>query len=257
MKEKFGISGSTIKMIAIISMFIDHFGAAVVGRIISCYSATNYGTVPDGIVGLFSLDTWFTIYQVIRSIGRLGFPIFCFLLVEGFFHTHDAKKYALRLLAFCFISEIPFDLAFNGSVLEFGYQNVYFTLFLGLLTMIGLDVILKKKNWHPIIRGILSILTAIAGMLAAELLATDYAAIGVFCIMMLYLTHSQKPLQLTVGCIEFLWEIPAPLAFLPIAFYNGKRGWKMKYFFYIFYPAHLLLLVLLCYALGLMQYSAM
>ena len=257
MEKKFGISGSTIKMIAIVSMFIDHLGAAVVSRIISSYSFNDYYMTPTGIAGFFSVDTWVTIYRVMRSIGRLGFPIFCFLLVEGFPHTHDVKKYALRLLAFCFISEIPFDLAFNGTVLEFSYQNVYFTLFLGLLTMIGIRAVREKKNWHPLLQLFLLIAVLLAGMAAAELLSTDYASIGVFCIVMLYLTHEQRPLQLAVGCIEFWWELPAPLAFLPIAFYNGKRGWNMKYFFYIFYPAHLLLLVLLCYALGLMQYPAM
>lgn len=257
MKEKFGISGSTIKMIAIISMFIDHVGAAVVSRILSVWSYTNYGVTPDGIAGAFSMETWITIYRTMRSIGRLGFPIFCFLLVEGFIHTHDVKKYALRLFAFCFISEIPFDLAFQGNILEFSYQNVYFTLFLGLMTIIGLDTISKKVDWQPLLRGLLSVLIVFFGMFAAELLSTDYSYIGVFCIVMLYLTRTNRPLQLLVGCIEFLWEIPAPFAFLPIAFYNGKRGWKMKYFFYIFYPAHLLLLVVLCYAFGLMQYPAM
>ena len=123
--------------------------------------------------------------------------------------------------------------------------------------MIGIRAVREKKNWHPLLQLFLLIAVLLAGMAAAELLSTDYASIGVFCIAILYLTHEQRPLQLAVGCIEFWWELPAPLAFLPIAFYNGKRGWNMKYFFYIFYPAHLLLLVLLCYALDLMQYPAM
>lgn len=250
MKEKFGISGSTLKLIAIISMFIDHTGAAVVARILNTYP---YGTAAsDGVYGLFSYDNWYRIYQVMRGIGRIAFPIFCFLLVEGFLHTHNIKKYALRLLLFCFLSEIPFDLAFNNSILEFGYQNVFFTLFLGLLAMIGIHAAFSKDGWHPTVKGILSLLVLLAAMLAAELLSTDYSYIGVFCIVMLYLTHENKFQQLFVGCIEFCWELPAPLAFLPIAFYNGKRGWNLKYFFYLFYPLHLLLLVFLCFLLGIL-----
>ncbi len=250
MKEKFGISGSTLKLLAIVSMFIDHTGATVVMRILNTYP---YSTLsPSGFYGLFSYQQWLTIYHVMRGIGRIAFPIFCFLLVEGFLHTHNVKKYAVRLLLFCFVSEIPFDLAFNNAILEFQSQNVFFTLFFGLLVMIGIQAALKRTDWQPLFRWLLSLLVLFAGMAAAALLSTDYSYIGVFCIAMLYLTFSRKASQLLVGCVEFWWELPAPLAFLPIAFYNGKRGWNLKYFFYLFYPLHLLLLVLVCYLLGIL-----
>ena len=100
-----GLSGSTLKLIAIVTMFIDHLGVVAFETQISNYM------VP---------------YYIMRLIGRLAFPIFCFLLVEGFFHTRDVKKYALRLLVFAFISEIPFDLAFNRQLFYWRHQNVFF-----------------------------------------------------------------------------------------------------------------------------------
>lgn len=95
-----GLSGSTLKLIAIITMLIDHIGAAVIARLL--------------IAGQGS-EMLYKIYYAMRAVGRVAFPIFCFLLVEGFFYTGSRKKYALRLFGFALLSEIPFDLAFSGK----------------------------------------------------------------------------------------------------------------------------------------------
>ena len=132
-----GLSGSTLKLLAIITMFIDHVGAAVLARMIIMGNNT---------------ELLYKVYLTMRTIGRIAFPIFCFLLIEGFEHTRDRKKYALRLLAFAAISEIPFDLAFNSKVLEFGYQNVFFTLFIGLVTIMAMHEVEKQQDWHLALR---------------------------------------------------------------------------------------------------------
>lgn len=257
-KEKKGLSGSTLKMIAIVTMLIDHIGAAILGRMLM---ANGMGSL-DG-TDLAATTQWLTengtlyyTYMIFRMIGRVAFPIFCFLLVQGFLHTSNKKKYALRLGLFALISEIPFDLAVTSKVLEFDYQNVFFTLFIGLLTMMAYEAVEKKEEWNNALRVICYILVVLVGMGIANFLKTDYDAIGVFCIMMLYMFRKNKVSQIVVGCCSFLWEITAPLAFVPIGFYNGKRGWKMKYFFYAFYPVHLLILYFICYFMGLAGYSA-
>ncbi|MFR4351351.1 MAG: TraX family protein [Roseburia sp.] len=240
--EKKGISGSTLKLIAIITMFIDHVGAAVLARLM----------LGRGVSGAL-----YQVYAASRGIGRIAFPIFCFLLVEGFEHTRDRRQYALRLGMFALISEIPFDLAFNSRVLEFGYQNVFFTLFIGLLTIMGIRTVEEKVEWNLPLRGIFAACIAILGMGVASLFHTDYAALGVMCILALYVSRKDRWVQILAGCLAFFWwELPALIAFLPIAFYNGKRGWNIKYFFYLFYPVHLLLLYLLCHYLGIAQIPA-
>lgn len=130
--ERKGLSGSALKIIAIVTMLIDHIAATVIIRIL------KFGGYNDGL---------YQLYRVMRNIGRIAFPIFCFLLVEGFMHTRDREKYALRLGCFAAVSEIPFDLAFNGKVLEVGYQNVFFTLLLGLLTMMAYDAVMNQSRW--------------------------------------------------------------------------------------------------------------
>ena len=243
--QRRGISGSTLKIIAIIAMLIDHTGAVVV---LGFFFFLWYGK-------------WLvTLYYVMRLlIGRIAFPIFCFLLVEGFAHTRSVKKYALRLLGFALISEIPFNLAFEGEMFAPQYQNVFFTLFIGLLVMIGYRAVTEKLAVNKWIKLILYAALLGAGMRLAFFLKTDYDAIGFFCIMALYIFRRNKTAQIMAGCTGFLAscfftggsEMTAPLAFIPIGFYNGKRGLKMKYFFYLFYPVHLLLLYAIVYFLGL------
>lgn len=120
----FSLSGTALKRIACLSMLLDHIGASLLENGLFRCSA-----IAPRLVGLD---------QLLRLVGRLAFPIYCFLLVEGFLHTHDLKKYALRMLGFALISEGPFDWAFFSGV-YWGHQNVYFTLLLGLLAMKALD----------------------------------------------------------------------------------------------------------------------
>lgn len=245
--KKFGISGSTLKMIAIVTMFIDHIGASIIEQRLLPYDQLLEAATEEQYIALMSqtdVANLFLVDGILRMIGRIAFPIFCFLLVEGFLHTRDVKKYAFRLFLFSLISEIPFDLAFNLKPLYMNYQNVFFTLFLGVIAMIGMDYVEQKMEQKRGICVILQIVITILCMAAATILKTDYSAFGVFFIALLYVLRDKKIWQTIAGCFAISFEITAPLAFLPIWFYNGKRGWNMKYFFYLFYPVHLLLLYL-------------
>ncbi len=237
-RQNIGISGSSLKVIAVAAMLIDHIAAVVLAR----YLISGRG--------MLSAE-WYELYRVMRNIGRIAFPIYCFLLVEGFTHTRDQRKYALRLFLFALLSEIPFDLAFQSKVIETGYQNVFFTLFLGLLTIMAMAEAEKRID-GKLPRGLVDAVLIVAGMLAAYALQTDYSYYGVMCIAALYLFRGNRLLQILAGCLAFFWwELPAVAAFVPIYFYNGKRGSNIKYFFYVFYPAHLMILYVICVLLGI------
>ena len=246
--------GSTLKIIAVISMLIDHFGAAVVSPYLYLY-LPRYGA--EGCKEIITAKAaWLwsdrmgdaafvnSMYITLREIGRIAFPIYCFLLVEGFFYSKNLIKYGLRLFLFFFISEIPFDLAFLGH-LGFEHQNVFSTLLFGLIAMVLMEKVRVKIGTAKFINRVLWLLPGFAVAGVAEVLNTDYGAFGVIAIMILYMLRDTPGKQAAVGAASFVWEITAPLAFIPVYFYNGKRGLRMKYFFYVFYPLHLALLVLL------------
>ena len=230
-----GISGNTLKIIACTAMLIDHIGAAIIEM-----GLLGMGDNPDPAVILSTPygQKWFLIDWVMRMIGRIAFPIFCFLLVEGFLHTRNVKKYILRVGAFALISEIPFNLAFRDSVFAPEYQNVYVTLLLGLLVLTALKQF-EDCGWKKAV-------SIAAGCGLAVLFRTDYDAFGVAFIVLLYLLRDKKVWQTAAGCIACAWELTAPLAFIPIRLYRGERGkLRLKYFFYWFYPVHILILYLL------------
>lgn len=205
-----------LKTIALATMIIDHYGA------------------------IFQSG-----HNIYRIIGRIAFPVYCFLLVEGYFHTSDVKKYGKRLLLFAIVSEIPFDLAFYGKV-GFAHQNIFFTLFIGLAAIYFIENKEGKYNFDK------SLVIAAAGILAM-VLSVDYSIMGVIYILSFYFTRNlpkKRQLLYMSGIMLFINLMSSPLQqfsllALPIIyFYNGELGQKNKFLqimFYAAYPLHLLL----------------
>lgn len=215
---------TNLKIIACLAMLADHMGAV-----------------------FFPECLYLTI------IGRIAFPIFAFLIAEGYFYTHNVKKYLIRLFAFALISEIPYNYAFHGEMIASPGLNVFFTLFLGLLAIYLYDHF-KKQN---IVLGVVPVV--IIGVIA-YFINTDYGMIGVFMIFAFYIFRNdfyKKALSYIVltGAILVMYsayegisvQLYSILALILIYFYNGKKGFNIKYLFYIFYPGHLLILGLLRY----------
>lgn len=216
MKSKF-LSQEMLKLIACVSMLIDHVG---------------YSFFPQNII--------------LRIIGRIAFPIYCFLLAEGAHYTRDPMKYGLRLALFALISEIPFDLCVFGRISWEG-QNVMLTLLLGFLA------IQAMKRFSGSAR-----LLALIPLVAAELLRTDYGAMGVLMVMVFSMTREFVETLWNQALRLFLlnlWQVGrypiqlfATLAAVPISLYSGKKSTRSKalqWAFYLFYPAHLLILGLI------------
>ena len=233
-----GMPADVIKVIAIASMFIDHVGAVF------------HASLPSDL------------YMILRMIGRMAFPLFAFLLIEGFFHTRDVKKYLLRLAIFAVISEIPFDFAFFHYVdgwMYWGHQNVFVTLTLGLGAVTLLELVRKKftsMDFLPhLAQMLLQVLIVFLTGTVADMLGGDYGHMGIYLIFVFYYFRDNK-IAASLGVLLWLMvydiysqtimQTYGMVALIPILFYDGRKGNVPlpKWFFYGFYPAHILLLAL-------------
>lgn len=222
-------------------MLIDHIGA---GFLLPCIQ----NSVPFTCSSPSRIDGIVMLYRTCRAIGRIAFPIFCFLLVEGFFHTHDRRKYALRLGIFALISEIPFNLAFSQQWSDLSNQNVFFTLFLSVLMLMGIETSIAFFNDRPQLWAPAKLLCFLIASVAAFLLQTDYSYVGVLAVFLIYSFRSRPFIGTLLACFMLILSSPTEIYALCVPFlvlsYNGKRGLPLKYFFYAFYPVHLVIISL-------------
>lgn len=231
--DKWGLSSFSLKMIAVITMLIDH-------------------------CAVFFVHDNRLLYLAMRSIGRLSFPLYCFLLVEGYFHTRNKLKHCINLIVFAILSEVPYDLT-RGVLFSMDKQNVIFTLLIGFVVIWALDwVHLEDKNSTGrnlelnIMNGIISLIVSVVGLGLAYILNSTYSYTGVFLIIAFYAFHNKR-IGRIIGNAFFNIGLYSPgvqwmgvFSAVIIELYNGKPGArKWKYFFYLFYPVHLLVLVAL------------
>lgn len=229
MKQKI-LPQEALKLIACITMLIDHFGHAIV----------PYLPVP------YMED----LYYGCRIIGRLAFPIYCFLLTEGMRRTRDPKKYILRLGIGALLAELPFDVLFEGGF-SWESQSVMITLTLGAVMIWCMNK--TEKKW-------LTLLTLIPFAFLADLCKCDYGAGGIAMIAV-FVLFDRLPVQafaltlvnwqllpsaaVMIYGVVVIIQLFAVFAMVPIALYSGKKlthNRVVQWAFYLFYPVHLLIL---------------
>ena len=241
MEKRFDISAAALHILAMTFMLMDHLWAT-----------------------LLPAQEWLT------CVGRLAFPIFAFMVVEGYFHTRSFKRYALRMLAFALLSEIPFDLMYSETWFYPVHQNVIWTLLLGLLGIRVMDKAREKgKAWYYV----LSCLGVTAlGTILGTVGMVDYYGAGVLTVFVFYFFRGREwwkmlgqilvlywlnvrllggqlyPVSIFGAEFELCQQGLALLALVPIWLYHGRQGYHSKtfqYVCYVFYPAHMLVLAFL------------
>lgn len=243
MKKKpiFDLSSSALHVIAMCFMFLDHTWAR-----------------------LLPSQEWMT------CVGRLAFPIFAFMIVEGVHHTRDLNRYMKRMLVFALVTEIPFDLMYASTPLYPYHQNVLWTFFIALCGIRGMEAVKQKKN------RVLTVAASVGIVLGTSLLAlvgmTDYNIVGVLTVYVFYFFYGRRwwcyvgqflclyylnvellgglcyPVEFMGMQLEIVQQGLALLALPIIWLYQGRKGYSSRwfqYFCYAFYPVHCLLIFLL------------
>lgn len=236
----FDISTAALHIIAMLFMLMDHLWAT-----------------------LLPAQEWLT------CVGRIAFPIFAFMSVEGYFHTHNFKKYLLRMLVFAVISEIPFDLMYGGTWFYPFHQNVIWTLLIGLLSIRIMEAVREtQKKWVYVI---VVAVVLIAGAVLGTVCMVDYYGAGVLTVFVFYLFRGRSwwcllgqatalywinvemlgglmyPVSLFGAELELCQQGLALLSLPLVWLYHGRQGYhskKFQYFCYAFYPVHMLVLAL-------------
>ena len=254
------LDAGKLKYFAAAVMLLDHITCAFLER--------AYGS--NGRPLMYSLPQGKLIDSIGRAIGRQAFPIFCFFLVEGFFHTRSRLRYFAQLMVFAALSQVPFQKCIFPRA-EILHANVMCTLGMGLLAIWVIEelrgVFLHREDdagttspsdgsaapVQDLFRRVLFLFASgsvVYGLSRlAKYLHSDYSYGGVVLIVLLYLLRDYRILSLFISWAWLSWynklELYALPAFFLLAGYNGKRGRQQKYFFYVFYPAHLAVLWLL------------
>ena len=180
-KSEYGLNRGNLKMIALFCMTLDHFAVMILDSWLKILAKES--------LEYFCVNT---LHIMLRLIGRIAFPIFCFFIVEGLLYTRNVYKYALRLLILGIISEVPFDMVLKHTFFDRHNQNVFWTLLLGLITIYAIDGIYKKVKCKKAIRYIIVTITALSGMYLAEFFGTDYGIVGVLTIIIIYLIGREE-----------------------------------------------------------------
>lgn len=233
---KYGLTKTKLQIVAMVTMLCDHVAKVIIYPV---------------IIGRYSND-WLSshsyilrMYDALVFLGKISFPIFAFFIVEGFFKTHSIYSYMKRLFLFAILSEIPYDLATSSKIINFDKQNVIWTLLVGLVCLFVIDYFKNSKLGLYKVIGSVSIIILIASFLNLDWRVYP----GIVLILWFYLAHRSKKVSLLLGYCLMIPDVGfmsgAELSFLLLYFYNQKRGCGNRWLFYIFYPAHLLVLYLI------------
>lgn len=239
-KNRLDLSAFDLKLLAMAAMLADHIG---------------YLFFPQAL--------W------MRCVGRLAFPIFAFQVVEGWYRTHDRRRYFLRLALCGLLSEIPFDLAIGGQLIDPGYQNVLWTFCIVAAALWAMEALRRLQIPLPLA----ALCAGAAGYLLGEALQSDYFGPGVLTVLVFALCRGRSGGRIgelaamvivngrllpSASMIVWGMELPVQLlaaAALPLIWlYRGRQGPHspvLQGIWYAFYPAHLLLLWWLARSIGI------
>lgn len=232
------LSSFWLKRIAVASMIIDHIGSFLLRALMNPYRVD--GGILVGQDSPAALRWLMLGREACDILGSAAFPLFCFLIAEGFLHTRDRLRYGGQMLVFALLSEVPYDLAHYQTVFSPRLQNVMFTLACAILTLLLVSKAEERWAERKAIRLGMTAAAIAAGMAAAYLVRGEYVFLGPLAVSLVYLLRERGRWRIA-GLAPLLVASPWTALAVPfLLLYSGERGRGSKWFFYLFYPAHFL-----------------
>lgn len=247
-RPRLELNGSVMKIYGCVTMFFYSLSMSVIQNGLIHVNDFAPGELSQAMAQdpeLMVLSGWGSAFQL---IGGLAVPVFAFLLVQGFLHTSDYKRYLLTILAFAVVSEVPYDLCVGGTWWTMSGQNVMFTYAVCLVMLYGLRLLEAGEGRHRLLK----LAVTAAAVLWCMLLRSAFGLCTVLLTAIYYLWRDEKGTSVMLGCAVSLMYVTAPLSGYAIYNYSGQRGRlaeKGKYLFYALYPVHLLALGLIARAM--------
>lgn len=229
------LNSSVLKLVAYAAMLSGH-----ITKFYFYHFARTEATWPTAT--LFTIaGRAISFHQLLLMFGKFAFPLFAFMLVVGFEKTHNRKKYGIRLLILALISEIPFDLMISKTLFDPSHNNVIITLFMGFLALCSLEHFKQNR--------IISFAIVLGLFLLSRYINADYRTGGFLFILILYGLRNEAILKCVISPVLLPMKAMVFLSMVLTCLFNGERGFFKskfwKYFFYAFYPLHMLVIYFL------------
>lgn len=241
------ITANGLKNFACVTMFLYSVGVIVIeqGLIhINEYTQAGLSEALSADARLMNLAGY---GSVLELLGGLSVPLFAFLLVEGFLNTSDFWKYFVTMALTAVVSELPYDLAMRGKLLDFTGQNALFAMVISLVMLYCLKYAGQRRGF---LRIVLQFLSVFGAVLWVTLLRVEFGLCIVLLVADFYIFYARNGIKTVLGILFSLMYVTGPLSFYGIWCYNGQRTDKFsKYVYYAFYPLHMLVLWLIAKAL--------
>lgn len=238
-----GMNSHGLRIWAMLLLMLGTFGRGILqNRILGLGNAEGLQML-EAMLSTEAGMTAATVSLVLQALETMATPLFCFLLVEGVEHTGDFMKYFARIIGVAVLSEIPYNLAMSGRVLDLSSRNPVFGLVLAMVLML----LYQKFSVPGIGNVLLKILFTLCGLLWCRILQVSDGACCVILVVALWLFRSKPLYRNIMGCTASFaccivnpFYMVSPMAFLLLHFYNGERGTENRLFNYLAYPVFLL-----------------
>lgn len=242
------ITADGLKLFACITMLIQSIGIVIIEKGLIHLDQYTQAGLNAAMEQDSRLMTLAGIGSVMQLIGGMAIPVFAFLLVEGFRNTSDDRKYLLLVGITALLSEIPYDYAMSGRLLDMSSQNALIATCISLMMLKCLDLL---KEITGFLGKLIRLLIVLAAIIWVSLIRAEYGLCMVLLTAIFYLFYSRNVLKTVLGCIISLMYVTGPIAFYGIWCYNGERKNHIpKYVYYAFYPLHFLILGVIANIIG-------